>query len=239
MNANRQWKYSSKKQYLNIRRLFENIVFLANKRVKKITLYKQHLQQLFKMKIFITFLFLFAFSSTFAQIKKGDILIGGALNWSKGKSLNKITDRRFGINPELGFVLFNGFVLGGNVGYSYLKGKRIQEELYKAHDFLLGLKSSYFFGKEQQKLQPFISLSINYHRGVIHQRLILSANKRNETRFNWSGAIGLAYFVREHLGIKAAITYNWATFEGKDEAMLLSDLTHSSLLFRIGAFTYF
>jgi outer membrane immunogenic protein len=78
-------------------------------------------------KLLFLFLILFCFINTFAQLKKGNLLINGTLSGSISKqqtstfSSSSFKTSGFSVQPRVGFFYSDKMVLGVGIGYNYSK----------------------------------------------------------------------------------------------------------------------
>lgn len=187
------------------------------------------------MKTFFIFPLIFVAYSIFAQPRKGNVLLGGSVNFSSNVNLNQIKDVRFGVNPELGYFILNSLVVGGNLGYAYLGGSQRSKELYTSHSILMGVNTSYFIGKPKSKIKPYVGMSYNYSFNFLQDNIIPPLVKSKDIRTSWTSELGIAFFPREKLSIKTGFLY---TRSNTDFRVSKENFFASALTFRIGVFTF-
>lgn len=198
-------------------------------------------------KLFIlTILSLLIHQFTFAQTEKGKFEIGSAVNMdlSYNSNANKgdIDSRfdqqnnsiSFGVQPRVGYFLFNGFVAG--VGLDYHTEVGTLDENHDSLRFKLKNRSyqiavspyvKYYFGSG--KLKPFVGASFSYGKNYGKSESIptylgddltedskLDTHTHKSDYTSYSIFPGVSYFINDNVSLDLMLKYIHTKYSYKD-----------------------
>ena len=164
------------------------------------------------MKFNLLIITVFIFSVSNAQIKKGNLFIGGEFQLGISKSTNGNTNNgiirytSFGISPSIGWVTKDNLVVGASIvtnfsssnysnSDSYSKSNRIGAGFWVRKYLPLG-KSFYLFGNGMLSVQSLYSINSNPQPGYY---------KEKGYAINAFLVPGIAYQINKSLFLEAAL----------------------------------
>lgn len=152
------------------------------------------------MKKTILLLFIcFIYTSSFAQIEKGNWLVGGSGSFSSSKFKDTTPEYKttlLELAPDFGYFLFRKIAIGLSPHFNYSSNKFYNNPSY------INTSSSYY------SIGPFARYYLlSYERHVnVFSEINYQIFKNNHNYFSFSG--GPVIFIRESVGLELKISYS-------------------------------
>ena len=155
-------------------------------------------------KVFLTaFVGLLCLSQVYAQTEKGNILLGtsvGGSNASIGYSGGTSRTINLGIAPTMGIFVSDDFLIGGTLGFGYIRSKDDFDNKSSSTNINIGPLLRYYFSGG--KVKPFLTINPAYgfrrtKIGFFTNDEIISKNNA----FILAGGFGLAIFIHDKLSV--------------------------------------
>ncbi|WP_010136286.1 hypothetical protein [Ochrovirga pacifica] len=181
-----------------------------------------------------------------SPIKKGVINLEGNLAFGKSNSSSVYTDleskaTNFRINPNVGFVVQDNFVVGVSLGYSYLKNtsdSSLSTSSLKRHSYSGGLFATQFYDITEK-------FKFNLTGQAIYNRTTFSSNRDQKGNgVNIGFSPGFTYFLGNQIALKfnyGSLSYNY--FENIEQDRVVNkshniglDLSSSQVTFGLSYF---
>lgn len=162
--------------------------------------------------------------TTFAQLEKGTILLGGGVGFGSSNSFSENTGiyseskaNSFSFSPDAGFFFHDNWVLGISLPFSWSKSTSTSAAASGVADFSTESKNSswgvapfvrrYFpFG---EKISAFGQVQAGYSQ--ISSKVIPNGNEdassgNDSNSFNATASLGLSYFPKTWLGVNLSVS---------------------------------
>ncbi|KHJ38353.1 hypothetical protein PBAC_13590 [Pedobacter glucosidilyticus] len=154
-------------------------------------------------KTILLLLICFAFKFSFAQLEKGNWLVGGSGSFSSAKYMGipvDFTQTNIDISTTLGYFILNKFVTGVSGGYSYVKADYYGHPNYinsSYNTYNIGPFLRYYFLPIQQRANVFAQTE--YNLGFSDDKLYRKA---------LSFKAGPVLYINNNIGIEFNLGYS-------------------------------
>ena len=161
------------------------------------------------MKLMFTFSLLFSVFTSWAQINKGQFLVGGSGTfYANSYSMSESKNRGFYIEGRSGIFLIDKMAAGVQLGYSYVKefytlntGERHQQF---SRDFSTGPFLRYYILAAEKKINFLVDGSY-YHKwsksGVLRSSV--------EKSYGYAFGAGPAFFLNPNISLETTLNYEY------------------------------
>jgi len=129
--------------------------------------------------------------STLANIKEGNMQIGGGFGWANYKS-NSTSNSTFQLNPQMEYFLIDHLSLGGTLSYINQSGD------YSFSAYGIGPSASYYFF-EQGPIAAYAAQAVSFYK--------YSDVEKNFT--NGKTSLGMKYFVVPQVAFGVALSADY------------------------------
>lgn len=193
-----------------------------------------------RKSLFISFMLLVG-SLSYAQIQKGDVLIGGSVLFSSAE-INSEKNNFFNFTPRVGFLLSDRTSLGPILGYD----RSIREQVPTRFTGEFNI-SIFTFGAFMRNYMPvrenlyfFIQSSVTYGIGNRDYTTTVSNEEGDQSRFEIMLSPGFSYFISDRLAVDVRLltaTYRDDTFDdlfGNEGEIQLSSFSLTGGLSSVG-----
>ena len=150
------------------------------------------------LKWFVLFLMLLGLNNSYAQLEKGNLLIGGGV----GLSLQfEDGDNVFGLslNPSALSLVSNNIAVGGALGLSYINGDQFSSTSIS----FLPAGRFYFSGENEN-----LAFYVDAQAGVQIVRASFNGNSDTETVMTYRFGPGVSYFISDEVSIDTGLLFN-------------------------------
>lgn len=168
-------------------------------------------------KFYLIVIMLFSLSS-FAQITKGNWMMGGVASFSHNKytdSMGTTEANSFSISPNVGYFFMDKLV----VGASGLLSSTFNNTGMDSTNYGIGPFARYYFLDEEKPFNIFSEISYGL------QKVSQSENKIE----NFNVKAGAVYFLNSSVGLEAALNYSNKKYSGG-----INDATNKTLFLSFG-----
>ena len=150
------------------------------------------------LKLFIVFLIVLGFNTSYAQLQKGNLLIGGGASFNL--QFNDGTDNSFSfaLSPNVLGLVTDNIAVGGSIGLSYSKFASVSNTSISFQP-----KGRIYFPSNEH-------MAFYFDAGIGLQFLNLDINggTDSETALVYSFGPGIAYFISEDVSIDTGLAFN-------------------------------
>lgn len=150
-------------------------------------------------KMIIIALFLLGVSTANAQIKKGDIMMGGDL---AGLNISFSNQTSFQLTPKAAWFIKDGLAVGayGQFGMTHVNGQDGSNYTYG-----IGPLGRYFF---TDKLPVFQKAKLFVEANAGFQGVNSTVNDSNTNGLGFGVGPGVSYFITPNIGLEALLKYD-------------------------------
>ncbi|KHJ38355.1 hypothetical protein PBAC_13610 [Pedobacter glucosidilyticus] len=163
-------------------------------------------------KTIVLLLICFAFKSSFAQLEKGNWLVGGSGSFSSAKYNNDVKYERtiLILSPSVGYFFKDKLVVGLKPYYTYQLTAEDSEFANNSEINELGITAflSYYFFKKTEPFNFFTQVGYGYLWQNYSNNN--SDDKYSQNVYEISG--GPVYFINQSIGINLFLGYSLADF---------------------------
>ncbi|MEL6560792.1 MAG: outer membrane beta-barrel protein [Bacteroidota bacterium] len=167
-----------------------------------------------------------------AQTEKGNMLLGGSVNFSytdndfdTGSSTNDIsTNTSLNINPSFGYFIADNFVVGANIGLSFFSSESDSGNLTtSSNGVTFGPFARYYTDSGL-----FGTVGFGFGSSNFEQESDFGDADFTSSTFSWNIGVGYAIFLNESIAIEPLISYNRSVSDPNtdvgDERNILSSI---------------
>lgn len=180
------------------------------------------------MKKLIAILLVVAGYTVSAQVEKGRYFVGGSVDISAAYT-GKNSTFNMAISPQFAAFVVKGLAIGGRYSFGINSSRNFdtyKKEYTSTTTFSSGIGPVIRYYPGKKALKGLITLNANYLTSTTLRKSSVSGN----TGFNFTGLVGIAYFLNPHLSIESGLYYTATSFA--------KQLTTTRIGFSVGIFTF-
>lgn len=159
-------------------------------------------------KVLLTFAILFSFTALFAQINKGQYMVGGSgsFKYDNAGSGNTLIQQTLNITPNVGYFLFDKLAVGLDVSLTSNKVKTSGTVHYKSFGYTVSPFVRYYVLPTTNKFNVFAEGS--YGWGASKTKYIPGVETYKNNSSGYSFSAGPVFFVTPNVGIELSVGYS-------------------------------
>jgi hypothetical protein len=163
-----------------------------------------------------------------AQVEKGRYFVGGSVDISAAYT-GKNSSFNMSLTPQFAAFVVKGLAIGGRYSFGISSARNFdnaKQEYVSVTTFSSGIGPLIKYYPGKKPLKGLISVNANY----LTSTTLRKNNVSGTAGFNFTGLVGIAYFLNNHLGIESGIYYTATSFA--------KQLTTTRIGFSVGIFAF-
>jgi hypothetical protein len=174
--------------------------------------------------------------SGYAQLEKGNVMVGGSMRFSRSTTKNSSGTptaiiKSFSISPDISYFLTDRFAAGLSFPYSFYRTTdKVGNFGSFSQTYSIGPKVRYYFPFGKWAIFP----ELNYGLGKQIQRYTTFGNAISKFQSVRAGA-GIAYFMNSHVAVEGLLFYQ---FSRNNPGGSINEITGTSVYFNVGLQVY-
>ena len=153
--------------------------------------------------IIFVFLSLVCLQHLHAQTEQGRFLVGGSVGGSYN-SFSNTSNLSFGIGPYVGFFVMDDLAIGSGLYANFNRSRNPQiADGIISYSFGISPFARFYF-HDFENAKTFAELGAGYSASVAR----INGDPVSNTNFSANLAVGIAFFLNEHVAVETALRYN-------------------------------